>query len=91
MEGGSCFIYLLVIGLMIILSVLLSRRSEEASKHIFYYTIGLGALGGIIGIIIVEVFRNQGNAPIGVYAFVVLAGIILNTFATWLLAGFPAK
>lgn len=91
MEGGACFIYLLVLGSMILLSVLLTRRSEEASKNIFYYCVILGALGGIIGIILIDIMGNREHSPVGVYLFVILSGIIVTTFGTWLIAGFPAE
>lgn len=90
MEGG-CFIYLLVLCFMILNSVLLSRRSEGAGKNIFYYTVGLGTIGGVLGIFIIEGFGGQGYASVGVYAFVVLTGIIITTFGTWLISGFPPQ
>ncbi|MFW5945887.1 MAG: hypothetical protein ACOCTN_03335 [Candidatus Natronoplasma sp.] len=89
MEG--CCIYLLILVVMTILSVLLTRRSEEASKKIFYYCLSLGALGGILGIIVIDVFGTQAYAPAGVYLFVLLSGIIVTTFGTWFLAGFPSE
>lgn len=90
MEGG-CFIYLIVLAFMISLSVFISRRSDEAAKRIFYITVVLGTVGGIIGIFIIESMGDQAYASAGVYAFVILSGITVTTFGTWLLSGFPPK
>lgn len=91
MNGGACLIYLSVLVLMILLSVFLSRRSREGGKNIFYYTVVLGAIGGVIGIILIETLGTPEYAPIGVYFFVISAGIIVTTFGTWLISGFPPQ